>query len=298
MFIKAEVLLTRQCSLSCSYCRMKRKPSTDISIDTWKKVLSRLREWDVRFLAIYGAEPTEYPCFFSFLSLVKDLGWGKANTVITAGHNPGIIHTGIKMGLIDSVTMSWDFSKTKKDNLAMSLGKSIRNKISDLEISATIFENITKEQIDQMMDAVDSLDAWLSFDLKHMNTSGHTWSKVPKDCQRTDKNDVVIEHLLYLKREGRKIHQTELAIEKCLSHEPLWNCTQPFFMTVNCDGVAMVCDDFGYSEKRVDLWKSENEFRDWWGAEAKKCIGCKWTTHVMSEEMFNQEGVSHFCHGR
>lgn len=298
MFLKTEILLTRQCSVGCSYCRMVRKKNHSMPLSEWEKVLTVLKNWDVRFLAIYGAEPTEYPYFLDFLDLVKQGGWGKSSTVITAGHNPEIIKKAVDIGLLDSLTVSWDFGRTKKDNSGYQLCKDLYGRVTDIEISATIFENTTVEQIEYLVEEASKIGAWLSFDMCHSNTQNHLWSKVPKGKERTSFNDSVIKRMLELKSEGAKIHQSMGAIELCKSSNPLWRCIRPTFFTVNCDGVPMVCDDFGYSGKKLYDFKDEAEYREWWYKEQEGCLGCKWTTHFMSEEMFNVEGVTYFAHGR
>lgn len=298
MFIKTETLLTRRCSVGCKYCRMVRKENHSMPLHEWEKVLVVLSNWDVRFLAIYGAEPTEYDYFLGFLDLVRKYGWGRASTVITAGHRPEIVKQAVSIGLLDSLTVSWDFGRTDKDNMGYQLCKDLYGKITDIEISATIFPDTTTEQIDYLIKKASEIDSWVSFDMCHSNIQNHPWSKVPKGKDRTILNDSVIERMLELKEKGAKIHQSVEAIKLCRSSVPLWRCSDPTFFTVNCDGVPMVCDDFGYSGKKLYDFKGEEEFRKWWYKEQTGCIGCKWTTHFMSQEMFNTEGVAYFAHGR
>lgn len=298
MFIKAEILLTRKCSIGCDYCRMRRDTNFQMPIEEWDKVLCKLRDWDVKFLAIYGAEPTEYPHFIEFMRLVNRYGWGKSNSVITAGHHPKVLEAAWDEGLLDSLTVSWDFNRTGKDNLADKICERFLGRVSDLELSATIFPDTTVNDIDILAMKAYLYDAWISFDLMHCDPFNHEWSKVPNGEKRVAVNDAVIQHLMRLAVNHRvKVHQTVRAMAQCLSEFDLWNCSYPYFLTVNCDGSPMICDDYGYSGKKLYDF-TEEEFRAWWGVVAPTCPGCKWTTHFMSEELFNQKGVDHFVHGR
>lgn len=298
MFIKAEVLLTRKCSIGCSYCKMRRDENFQMSIEEWDKVLQTLRSWDVRFLAIYGAEPTEYPDFIPFMRLVNKYGWGKSNSVITAGHRLDILEKAWSEGLIDSLTVSWDFNRTGKDNLAERVCRRFLGRVSDLELSATIFNDTTIADIDHLAMRAYLYDAWISFDLEHRDPFNHEWSKVPYGESRVAHNDPVVQHLIRLSLDHKvKVHQTVKSMANCLTDFPLWRCSYSYFLTVNCDGVPMICDDYGYLGKRLYDF-TEEEFRRSWSKVAPQCPGCKWTTHYMSEEMFNLKGVDHFVHGR
>jgi MoaA/NifB/PqqE/SkfB family radical SAM enzyme len=296
MFIKSEILLTRHCSVGCSYCAIRRK-TPDLPLLKWKKVLEQLKKWDVRFLAIYGAEPTEYVDFYGFLRLVKDLGWGKSSTVITAGNHLAVLAGAVSLGLLDSITVSWDFEKTHKNDWALSVIQMFRDQVSDLELSLTIFEDTTVEDLAKVFNICEMYNVWISFDLKHQNPTRHQWSKVPFGRDRVVYNDAVIQYILERKRSGAKVHQTEAAIMLDLSFEPLWVCKEPYFISINSDGHPMVCDDFHRMDKPV-YEMTEAEFRTEWHESVAGCQGCKWSTHFLSEEIFSEEGVRHFAHGR
>jgi MoaA/NifB/PqqE/SkfB family radical SAM enzyme len=260
-------------------------------------VLEQLKRWDVRFLAIYGAEPTEYKDFLGFLRLVKDLGWGKHSTVITSGNHLTRLASAVKLGLLDSITVSWDFGKTSKNDWALSVITMFRDKVSDLELSLTIFEDTTVEELVKLFNICEMHDVWVSFDLKHQNPTCHEWSKVPVGQDRVVHNDKAIQYILERKRSGAKVHQTEQAILLDLSSEPLWVCREPYFISIDSSGNPMVCDDFHRMDKPV-YEMTEEEFRTEWHKAVKNCIGCKWSTHFLSEEMFSEDGVKHFAHGR
>ena len=69
--VKAEILWTRKCPLSCPYCSMANGRSNDLSIDQWKKGFDNLKQLGCGFAAFYGAEP---------LADFNKLGEGKVKT--------------------------------------------------------------------------------------------------------------------------------------------------------------------------------------------------------------------------
>ncbi len=82
--VKAEILFTRKCPLSCRYCRMKNYNIQEIGIDKIIKGLEVIKKLGGNFIAIYGAEPlVRFGDLLKYQEEVTKLGID--STVITSG---------------------------------------------------------------------------------------------------------------------------------------------------------------------------------------------------------------------
>ena len=83
--VKAEVLFTRKCNLSCPSCAMKTDKYDELDLDGWKKAFQGLKDIGIPFAAIYGSEPL---CRFNDLLEIVNFAendLGIMVTVITNG---------------------------------------------------------------------------------------------------------------------------------------------------------------------------------------------------------------------
>ena len=73
---QVSLLITDICAARCSMCEMwKLQENNELSIDEWKTVLDRLREWlGPFFLVISGGEPFQKKGFFDFLAHCREIG--------------------------------------------------------------------------------------------------------------------------------------------------------------------------------------------------------------------------------
>ena len=84
MLIKAEILWTRTCHLSCHYCGMATGQRNLRSSHFWKVGLQNLKELGCPFIAIYGAEPlSDFEKLPMFVEDATKLNI--SSTLITAG---------------------------------------------------------------------------------------------------------------------------------------------------------------------------------------------------------------------
>lgn len=73
---QVSLLITDICAARCTMCDMwKLQENNELSIDEWKGVLDRLREWlGPFFLVISGGEPFQKRGFFDFLAHCREIG--------------------------------------------------------------------------------------------------------------------------------------------------------------------------------------------------------------------------------
>lgn len=328
--IKAEILLSRRCNLSCIYCGIQRRDRRVIGIDLWKKILDNLKELGCSITPIYGAEPTlEFDLLKSFIEYAE--GIGISTTLIT---NATMLESNkleelYKVGLrsltvsIDTLRVDCgDTDRRRRDSALVALKKFKEfGEIRDREISVTISKKNLLE-LPLLIEEFNKEGIWVSFDALHWNDRGRDGSSMPDDkCIPLDRvRDIVLKpvdtglvfHIMslveYMKIKGYRIHQSLDIIDMWKDgfwRGLDWSCggRDMGFVTIDCDGSMMVCDSFG-PEKMHELFKGWDLVEKWDSFEAfreqlVKGYGCCcfWSTHIMSQKMVGkEEGIKNFLH--
>lgn len=327
-FLKAEILFTRYCNISCKYCGMKRKNVAEISMELWRKGLENIKALGCDFCAIYGAEPlTRFERLKQFLKECTEIGI--KNSVITNGIGltrdkfAELYQSGLR-----SITLScdaWvpcdlhcpDEETTEKSRQAIriiSLLKTLEDEfpMRDIEVIATL----TKKNLRQFPDMLrffSSQGVWTSFDFIHSNRQMRG-SKCPPisvigDLLFSPADDpevlAIFDEVRKLRQEGCLLHQTEGTLDFLMRdanyRRQTWHCSYPGWISVDADGSLLGCDDFPDKVlgtfKIWELEKNWETFRGVWRERVKHCQGCAWTTHWMSEKMvLEPDAAQYFAH--
>jgi len=309
--VKAEILWSRQCKLSCPYCNMKRDTRPEKNWDQWKEGIQQLKKLDCGFCAIYGAEPLEdfnlLPEFIQELSENDIL-----STLITACYRKDTKKKLIqlyKSGL-RSLSVSYDGDETfdksseKKTNLGIETLRWFKKEFSDLRDSAIIM-TITNRNYLQIPDIIKKMSdegIWTLFDFIHPDR-GQNGSK----CKNTNKTKSLLfteetlpsvidtlDTISYLKSEGYKVHWSQPLVDYIKNRPSVlinydWHCVTehfPSWLTVDNTGEVHVCDDFqirGRGGRKIYIWEISDKFHEFIRykvARTKKdCPGCIWNTH-------------------
>jgi len=306
--VKAEILWTRKCPLSCEYCNMATGQGNSLTAKQWMKGIDNLKAIHCQFIAFYGAEPL---CDFDKLPEV--VGYAESigihTTVITSG-TAYDAKTKVKE-LYDngakSLSVSYDIdvgglSAGKKMNNGMKVllywkeFPNIRDAATITTLTALNYTKFAKHVIN-----MSSMGIWSLFDLIHPDR-GQEGSKCKdfdgiKDLLFHGKHlmGLVAEIPVYkwLKREGYRIHASNHFLDMIVA-EPLriatysWNCSHykefPSWVTIDCDGTVMPCDDFHVKHRwdvkihKIDDWVIwKHKWKNW---IKKDCPGCMWNTHI------------------
>ncbi len=313
--VKCEVLWSRRCPLSCSYCAMPDGRSNTPSLEEWKRGIDNLRTLGCGFAAFYGAEPLA-----DFTKLPQVVGYAESigihTTVITSGVVP-LFHEKLQQ-LIDcgarSLTMSYDVlsldkSSKAKSTAAMSLcGLSWFREHCPSCRDIAVVVTLSRKNYKAVPEAIRHLSAmgiWAFFDIIHPNR-GQVGSK----CRNTEGTSelmfrvedwaplrAVLAEVLSMKTKGFLCHTSCEFVEVMNQHisdmgklSYGWHCGRddarvfPSWVTVDCDGKVGMCDDFRpvYAEP-VFLWQLAGR----WGSFVKQsrglvqqCPGCLWNTHI------------------
>ena len=306
---KAEILWTRQCNLSCSYCSMASGEKHQGTIEQWQKGFENLSALGCGFAAFYGAEPLiDFDGLPEAMRTCADLDID--TTVITSGfaqrfkEKVSILH---EHGL-HSLSMSYDVvsgdasvtAKHKKCLPGLEFFKSLGPYRDTAAIATVTAENVL--EVTRNIEFLTQNDIWFFFDIIHFDR-GQTGSKckgkqglkqLSFNTEEKRSNLIqMLEEVLVLKKKGYLCHSSEIYlswIKRNIEDIYSWNCADqdsfPAWVTVNYDGVVYPCDDFQprYAIEPIYVWDLEKrwkEFCEYWKPIVQAgCPGCCWNTHI------------------
>lgn len=319
MLTKAEILWTRKCNLSCSYCAMVTGEANTFPIERWKIGIGNLSELGCKFAAIYGAEPLED--FNNLPEFIKTCAnKGIDTTLITSGITNNFrskIRTLISNEL-KSLSMSYDIfplgkSSSIKSNHAIDELLHFKSVCTDYRDVAAIC-TLTRTNYNLVPKTIEMLSdkgIWFLFDMIHPNRNqpGSKCKGESLDLLFTENDKIglfnVLQTVLKLKSEGYLVHVSQSFVESLTCKESslwnyTWNCTKdscfPSWITINQDGTVRVCDDY-YNENSPEIFIDEL-YRNWdnftliHNQLTKSCPGCCWNTHYDSHRI--KEGLIPF----
>lgn len=327
--VKAEILFSRKCKLSCSHCGMVNNKENTLSIEEWKKGILNLKEHlNCSFLAFYGAEPFE-----EFTKLKQVVGYAESigidTTVITSGI--GIYDFRKKLKELNefgarSLSMSYDITpydessrrKSKKTLEHLQYFKQLDN-VRDVAAIVTltshnyIFLPLTVEILSEK-------GIWTFFDIIHADRGfSGTKCKGKPDNNFFEERHIlslsnVLQTLSTMKKNGFLIHNNDTFFEvlkdNYLKFEDFynWRCADyrefPSWVTIDCDGTILPCDDF---HKRTPIIKihevNKNNWEELFLILKSQILNsecrCCWNTHIGAHAIkAGKESITDYIHGK
>lgn len=302
--VKAEILFSRQCPLSCSYCAMKNKVANDRTIEEWINGIIQLKKLGCEFIAFYGAEPlTE----FEKLQYVVEYAEKVAKidtTIITSG---AVSNFKEKLDRLHecgarSLSMSFDpapsdFSAIVKSKNAMKwllYFKELYN-IRDVAAIATLNAQNFKAFPD-MIKTMSSQGIWSFFDFIHEDRGqpGTKCGKVADDLKLKPKHyadiKAMLNEVMQLKKEKYLCHTSKWfteVIKNNMAYDNLyaWTCSYrtPSWVTIDCNGYVIPCDDF-CGNANIDMTEIYDKWYDFCQRTTSSVkhhnCKCAWNTHI------------------
>ena len=326
MIIKAEWLLTRRCNQACAYCGIRRQRK-EMTQSQMRYGIDALKELGCQFIAIYGGEPMLSPLLIPMIKYLKKVEI--ANTIITNGSLWRTEDTPLLLGFgMESVTVSMDSlvpldGDTKYDSQRRADAMRVMDDLEpyaidfarigrnlDREVSVTI----TPRNLDHIVELTEfwtDRGVWVSYDFVHVGNHPGTKrarATFPKWNGSIEERGKVHQIAAAIKKIGKKtdrIHTADsvLNLWSKMYDQMTWHCSNPAWVSVDCDGSMLPCDDLE-DERVADIkvWQLKTKwttFHERWIKAVAKCPGCFWSTHIMSEEMVGTpEGRERFLHGR
>lgn len=326
--VKAEVLWTRKCTLKCEYCAMADGRSNTYSLDNWVKGVQVLKSLGCEFIAFYGAEPLLEAEKLAPVIGIAEKVHGIDTTVITSGVVDNfykkvrlLIDNGLRSLSMSYDIVPWDMYAERKSQKAIEGLRFFRDTCTGYRDVAAI-ATLHKKNYRHVEDTIKFLTEegiWFLFDIIHP----YRYQKGSK-CKNVSnlpyllfsESDVselkkVLETILRLKSDGHLVHASEHYINKlCENDFDLlfnynWSCSYsknfPSWITVDCDGKVMPCDDFYVSADLATTYLHElnnpmltSTVWDYWKNYHRKqvvshCPGCAWNTHIDAHAI--KEGI-------
>lgn len=332
--VKAEILFTRRCNLSCPACAMKNSKYNELDLAGWKHAFDGLKEVGIPFAAIYGSEPL---CRFEDLCEIIDYAENNLGIMVTVITN-GLLMTEKRMiQLYDSglrsLTMSADDLVHGVDSLPDSVKKKtlaaynwmpmwmMQPGVRDGQVCMTI----TRQNLSILPEYIKFWSrghVWVAWDIMHWSRgqvgskcSSMTNAEISELCLQDSDYPViqrVMTEVLEMKCSGKfKIFPFEENIRDWLEWKDggwtfgklNWKCRPTTFVTINNDGIAHFCDDLIVEADPVYAWELKNRWQYFnernVGIMARKvCPGCQWSTHRSAERIFSgQCKLEGYIHG-
>jgi len=308
--VKAELLLTRKCNLCCTNCGMLRDNRMEMSTDKWLLGLDNLKSLGCNFIALYGGEPFLSNSLEQILIHSKKLNM--LNTVITNLTYKNELFRLIEEGVLNSITLSIDTLQNDKMDIRAKNSVDIFDKLSiylkegklrDVGICATVGRHNFKE-LPALIELYTERGFWSLFDILHYDR-GQGESKCAnkellknKIFREEDMEEVrkVFAIILKMKQSGNfLIHPSARVINMWQKQNYVvdyqWVCTEPYFVTVDCDGSMMMCDDYTTEQlKEFKVWELKKRWEDfnrvWFSIRNISTCHCFWNTHIDAEEIY------------
>lgn len=310
MLAKIEVLWSRTCPLSCSYCSMVDKRKNTAPLEDWKTGFNYLRKHNPVIAIFFGAEP-----LYDFDKLPEVIHHceqiGIPTTIITSGIVPDFeqkLRTLYESGL-KSLSMSFDMVdlnvgsklKTNKAIEGLSFFKEL-GPIRDLAAIATLTKT-NYHLFPDMIGKMSELGIWSFFDPLHLDRGFPGTKCSSKEGTRElmfTSEDIpglktMFRTVLDMKKKGFLVHASIPYLEKMLhlsstfTGKYKWRCADdicfPSWVTIDCDGRVNCCDDnHPLSNFYIaDLGFEWNDFVDYWkNYVLRNCPGCAWNNYEES----------------
>ena len=323
----SHIWLTRECNLSCGYCRVVRdtpglKPVADYEKDElqakhWFENIKILNKLGSKFFLMYGAEPLRYKGLGELLDLLNQ------TDIHYSVHSNGTLQTEldelISKRPLKGLTLSWDptvFDRSVmgKTNVAKKLFLKYKEQVPDLTVTMTLLPSITEgDNIERFIDGVQwfrEQGIWCSITVidharnEHYDFSYVPWTKENK-IQVNPRFMELVHMLKTIYADGKLIHNNPEwfdELEETTSKENFY-CETPWaFNVIDADGSLRMCNRIKgnklpkYTPKDM-IDKPEEVMAAFKDDYKNMCIGCSWdcaaqaTVHRRYPDKYTKEDV-------
>jgi len=319
--VKAEILFSRKCNLKCSFCSMGTNQENTLSIEEWKTAILKLKEFGCKFCGFYGAEP-----MLEFEKLKEVVGFteeqGINTTVITSG--VGIPNFRDKLRELHSygaksLSMSVDLlpyceSSERKSRDAVEHLEYFKSLGGVRDVAAiTVLTKENYKLLPNMVLKMYKKDIWTFFDIIHEDV-GHPGTKCSGKggtlmFKKTDLPFLfkVLDLVQRMKNQGMLVHNNQTFCDEIKNNGIYnWSCARhkefPSWLTIDCDGRILPCDDFNvpskwyiHTIKNEEIPNMVETFRQ--SILDNKCT-CAWNTHIGAHSIkAGKDSIKDYIHG-
>lgn len=323
----SHIWLTRECNLSCGYCRVVRdtpglKPVADYAKDEltakhWFENIKILNKLGSKFFLLYGAEPILFKPLGELIDLLNQ------TDIHYSVHSNGTLQNELDELLtkhpLKGLTFSWDptvydRNVLGKSNVAMKLFTKYKEKVSDLVVTITLLPNITEgDNIEKLLDGIQWFHdngIWsIVTVIDHARNEHYDFSNVKWIEENKIKvNDRFLELLSQLKsmyNNGVKFHNYPEYFDELveLTTKENYACETPWSVNViDADGSIRLCnrikgDEVAKYTPADMIEKPEEVIQAFKNDYKKMCRGCGWdcvmqsTAHKRYPEKYSKKDI-------
>ncbi len=328
--LKAEILITRRCNLSCSYCKIPKTipKSKELNLSEWKKVFDIVyEELGASFIAIYGGEPM---CLGKeglavIINCLSKYRPKKSYTIISnsIGITDDYINHLIGNGLdswtasVDTIDSKEEIDKytSKKTNAGLrALLKMKKKGVRDVcGIVTANHKNL--DNIPLTVKFLSDRGIWTSIDVVHYRKCEgqnglplkSTISEILFNREDMPRIIDTANKLIGMKNDGQLIFPTFEVLESWKNPNYMidlnWKCgtVEPCCITIDADGSLMECDSFrGSRIKKYSIFDASKTWKklssDFMEDVSMECTGCFWSTHFCAEKILTNNDERYYQH--
>jgi len=275
--------LTRECNLSCSYCKVyKNRQPRQLNTKESKRLLDIVADINPEILIFFGGEPTIRPDFDVLVQYANDLGIDYA--IITNGTRP------INYSICKNITTSVDIVPEEHLESIKSIDlKSHKGYKCLLEAKGAgvkdvcgnmIIHKQSYKYIPDLIRLLSNQGIWSIVGYVHSGKENH-WQfrdNCPEMELNKDEIKWISNELLKLKDDPNiLLHNVREYFELMPKYYKYnWHCLSLEYLTIDEDGSIMTCPDYRgkkcekYSIFNLDLNQLEKD----WHKDIEFCSGC------------------------
>lgn len=303
---EAQLYATRKCNLNCGYCNLtKRRFEKELDTKELKKGINNLEKLGIKTIKFLGGEPTvrdDLEEIIRFTNKTKVKYAVLSNSIFDDARLDSFVDAGI-MGYVASVDgindiKSIDSQANEKSRKGFE--KLLKFKKKGVKILGANFAMSRKnfEETPAVAKALTDYGFFVNVcPVVHGKGNWEYRIDIPDEFkfkpEDAPKIDAVMNELLQMKKEGRKIAMPDAYLKDmskyCINLD--WHCSLFSQMRIDADGGLMICNDIrGETAEKYNIVnldkKSYDEFiKDWYNSEKRqKCPGCYWSALVKAEQ--------------
>ena len=285
--------LTRKCNVTCRYCNVIKYRKPELTTEQLKQALDKIcDEIKPELLVFFGGEPFVRKDLQELLDYVK----GRVTYTIISNSTLPFKYEGV-----ESLTASIDsdilqVGETKAGDIVKT--NCALNRL--LEAKYLGVENVTGnmiahrenyKDIPRLIKTLTNLGIWSIVGVVHCDTSKDDWkfrsTSVDMNLEQ-EQAEWLSKKLVKMKESGKYLlHNSMEYLEGIAKHGSKlnWHCSKPYYLTVDCDGSLIACNDYwGEEVPKMNIFDFDQEAYDKvWVEDTKNCEGCYYNHQVQVE---------------
>lgn len=281
--------LTRRCNLKCRYCEVVKNPKDEMSTKEIKKALDVIID-EIKpkpeFLVLFGGEPLIRKDLQEILDYIGD----RIDYTIISNSVLPFDYTGVT-----SLTASIDTEQGGNTDDAVKSSKAFNRLLEAKEkgidnlVANIIAHDENYLEIPKIIEKMTSYDIWSIVGIVHCGKGDWKFRSTTSDLKLSQKNaEWLSKELSSMKKSGKfLLHNSLEYLEgiKIFASTLDWKCSKPYYLTIDCDGGLIACNDrWGEEVSKMTIFDfDQKKWEEAWKKDVKECSGCYYNHQVQVE---------------